>query len=105
MAFVWKHYGVFTLLCVFVGFLIVVELLVIFLSLKDDIPVDTPAPGRNFSQLYLLDQQICTSVPPLGRAVQAASVRMLSSLSRSGLGGEARSGKFNFGVGTGGRQI
>ena len=37
--------------------------------------------------------------PPLGWAVQAASVHMSTSLSRSGPGRESSPGKFNFGVG------
>ena len=46
-----------------------------------------------------------TSVPPLGRAVQVVSVWMSFLLSRSGPGGKAIPGKFNFGVGTGGGLI
>ena len=38
----------FTLLCVTVGLLIVVEFIVIFLSSKDDTPADTPATWRPF---------------------------------------------------------
>ena len=91
----------FTLLCVLVGFLIVVDLPVIFLSSKDDTPEDTTAPWRPFSQLYFLAQQLRTSGPPLGRAVQSASVRMSSYLSRSVPGVEEIPGNFNFGVGTG----
>ena len=49
-----------------------------------------------------MDQYLRTSGPPLGRAVQAESVRITSSLSISGPGVKARPGKFNFGMGTGG---
>ena len=83
-----------------VCWLIVVDFLVIFSSSKDDTPADTPAPWHPFSKLTLLAQQLSSSVSHLGRAVQAASVRLSSSLSRSGSGGEARPGKFNFWAGT-----
>ena len=66
----------FTIFYMLVGLLIVVDFLVIFLSSKYDTPVDTPAMCRHFSQLTLMAQQMRTSVPPLGRAVQAESVRM-----------------------------
>ena len=90
-----------TLLYMLVCWVIVVDFLVIFLSSKDDTPADTPAPRRPFSQLTPLDQHLHTSCQPLGRAVQTASVRMSSSLLISVTGGEARPGKFNFGLGTG----
>ena len=61
----------------------------------------TSALCRPFSQLALLAQQMHTSGQPLGWAVQMASVRMSSSLSRSGPGGKAIPGKFNFGLGVG----
>ena len=92
----------FTLICMLVTGLIVVDFLVIFLSSKDDTPAYTSYLQRHFSQLASLAQQLRTLGPPLGRAVQAESVRNTSSLSRSGPGGKTRRGKFNFGVGTGG---
>ena len=92
----------FTLLCVLVGFLIVVDFPVIFSSSKDDTPKYMPDPRRAFSQLSLLAQQLCYLGTPLWRADQAALVSMSSSFSRYGTGGEPRPGKFNFGVGTGG---
>ena len=64
------------LLCMLVGWLIVVEFLVMFLSSNDDTPADKPTTWCPFSQLALFSQQPSTSVPPLGRAVQAASVCM-----------------------------
>ena len=73
-----------------------------FLSSKDATPTDTSALRRPFSSLASLDQQLRTFGPPLGRNVHAVSVRTSSYLSRSGPGVEARPGKFNFGVGTGG---
>ena len=88
----------FTLLFVLVG-LLIFYLLVIFLSSKDDTPADTPAPCRPFSQPSFLDQQLHTSGPTIGWAVQAASVHISSSLSRSVPGEDSRPGKFNFGVG------
>ena len=81
-----------------VGFLIVIYFPVMFSSSKGYTPTDTPAPRRPFSSLDLLDQQLYTSVPPLGRAVQAVSVRMLYPLSRYGPWGEAIPGEFNFEV-------
>ena len=66
----------FTIPCVLVGLLIVVDFLVMFLSSKDDTPADTPAPRRPFSQLALLAQQLRILGPSLGREVQTASVRM-----------------------------
>ena len=81
-----------------VGFLTVFDFPVMFLSSKDDTPTDTPAPWRPFSKIYLLDQQLHTSGPPLGRAVQAVSVRMLYPLSRYGPWGEEIPGEFNFEV-------
>ena len=74
------------LICVLVGGLIIVEFIVMFLLSKYDTPADTTNTRRPFSQLDLLAQQLRTSGPPLGRAVQAASVRMSSSFSRSGPG-------------------
>ena len=59
-----------------VGLMIVVDFLVMFLSSKDETPADTLALRRPFSKIALLDQQLRTSLPPIGRAVQAASVRM-----------------------------
>ena len=78
----------FTLFCVPVGLLIVVEFPVMFLSSKYDTPTDMPALRRPFSQIALLEQQLCSLVPPLGRAVQAESVRRPASLSRYGPGGK-----------------
>ena len=66
----------FTLLCVLVGWLIVVDFIVMFFSSKDEIPADTPDPQRPFSQIASLDQQLRTSGPTLGWVVQMASVRM-----------------------------
>ena len=105
MTFFCWDYGLFTLLFILVGWMIVVEFLVMFFSSKYDTPVDTPTPLRYFLRLNLFDQQMRTSGPPLGRAVQAALVWMSYSLSRSGLVGEANPGKFDFGVGTGGVDI
>ena len=92
----------FTLLCMLVGWLIRVDFIVMFLPSKDDTPVDMPTPGRTFSQFAFLSQHLCTSGPPLGRAVKLASVWMSSSLSRYVTVGKAKLGKFNFGVGMGG---
>ena len=91
----------FMLLCELVGFMVVIYFPVMFSSSNDDRPTDTPAPRRPFSKLASMAQQLRSLVPLLGRAVQAALVRMLSFLSRFGSGGKARLGKFNFGVGTG----
>ena len=66
----------FTLLCVIFGWLIVVDLLVMLLSSKYGKPADTPTLWRPFLTIASFDQQIRTSVPLLGWAVQAASVRM-----------------------------
>ena len=95
----------FTLLCVPVGLLVVVDFPIMFSSSKDDMPMDTPATQRPFSQPASLDQQLRSLVPPLGRSVHTALVSMLSFLSRSGLGSKAIPIKFNFGVGTGGRDM
>ena len=84
-----------------VGLLIVVDFVVMFLSSQYDTPEDTLAQYRPFFKLAFLNQQLCTSSPALVREVQVASVRMSSSLSRSSPEGEARPGKFNFGVGKG----
>ena len=89
-------------MCVLVGWMIGVDLLILFLSSKDDTPEDTPDPRWNFSQLASLTQQLRTSGSPLGGEVQAASVKMSPPLSIYGLGGEVRQGKFNFGVVSGG---
>ena len=85
-----------------VGLLIVVDFPVMFLSSKDERPMDMPYTQRSFSQLASLAQQLHSLGPLIVRAVQAASVRMSYSLSISGPVGEAIPGKFNFGVGTGG---
>ena len=77
----------FTLICVLVGWMVVVEFIVMFSSSKVNTRADPTDPRRPFSQLASLDQQLRTSVPPLGRAVQEASVWMSSSLSISGPGG------------------
>ena len=90
-----------TLLCMLVSFLIVIDTVVMFSSSKDDTPAGTLAPRWPFSQLALLAHQLRTPAPLISRAVQVASVRMSSSLSRSGPEGKARPGKFNFRVGTG----
>ena len=81
MEFVWQDYGVFTLPCMLVGLLIVVDFPVMFFSSQDDMPTDTPAPCLPFSQLAPLNEQLSSSGPNMGRAVQAASVRMLSYFS------------------------
>ena len=81
--------------------LVIVFGLVMFSSSKDEALVDMTDPRRTFSQLDFMAQQLRTSGPPLGRAVQALPVWISSSLSISGIGGKAISGKFNFGVGTG----
>ena len=60
---------------------------------------------RPFSKLDSLAQYMHTLVPPLGRAVQVLSVRVLFSLSISVPGVEARPGEFNFGMGTGGGRV
>ena len=88
-----------------VGYLNAVDLPIMIFSSKVYMLTDTPAPRQPFSQLALMAEQMRTSVPPLGRAVQSALVRMSSSLSRPGPGGEAIPGKYNFGVGTGGGRI
>ena len=85
-----------------VGLLIVFDFPVMFFSSNDYIIMETSVPPRTFSQLASLDQQLRTSVPPLGKAVQEASGRMSSSLSRSGPGVQEIPGKFNFGVSMGG---
>ena len=82
-------------------FLFVVDFLVMFSSSKDEALVDMMDPRRTFSQLDFMAQQLRTSGPPLGRAVQALPVWISSSLSISGIRGKAIPGKFNFGVGTG----
>ena len=72
------------------------------MSLKDNTPAYTPDPRHPFSEIDSLAQQLHTSGPYIGQAVRAESVFMSTSLSRSGLGGEARPVKFNLGVVTGG---
>ena len=70
--------------------------------LKGYTDAETPSPRRPFSQLSMLDQQICRSRTPLGGgSVQAASANVTTSLSCSVPGGRNFSGKFNFGLGTG----
>ena len=64
------------LLCVLVCFLVVVDLLVMFLLSKDNTPVDTLDLCWPFSRLALLAQQLCNSGPPLGWAVQTSSVQI-----------------------------
>ena len=81
--------------------LVIVFGLVMFSSSKDEVLVDMMDPRRTFSKLDFMAQQLRTSGPPLGRAVQALPVWISSSLSISGIGGKAIPGKFNFGVGTG----
>ena len=75
------------LLCVVFGWLIVVGFLVIFSSSKDDTSEDTPATRHPFSLLHSLVQQLRSSGPLLGWAVQAASSSVTTSLSRSVTGG------------------
>ena len=102
MAFFWRDQEVFTLFCVLVGLLIVVDFNALFYPSKDDTLKETPAPRRPFSQIVLMAQQMCSSGPSLGRAVQEASVSTSSSWSRSGPWGEARPGIFKFVVVRGG---
>ena len=72
------------------------------MSSKDDTLADTLTPRRRFLQLTPIDQQLSTSGPTLGRAVQAKSVWVTSSFSRSGLVVSTNPGKFKFGVSKGG---
>ena len=51
--------------------------------------------------MYSLVQHICSFGPPLGRAVQEASVIVIIHFSQSVPGGRGISGKFNFGLGMG----
>ena len=43
LAVVWRDKGLLTILCVLVGWLIVVDFLVMFFLSKDDTPAETPA--------------------------------------------------------------
>ena len=52
-----------------VGWLIVVECLVMFFSSNDDTSADTPAQRHPISQILLLAQQLNTLGPSLGQAV------------------------------------
>ena len=54
----------FTLLCVLVGWKIVVDFIVIFPSSKDDTPADTPTPGRPISKLASFAKNLLTLGPP-----------------------------------------
>ena len=69
LAFVFKDWGLFTLIFVIVVLLVVFFGLVVFFSSKDDTPADTPDLRRPFSQLSSLAKKLCSLVPPLGRAV------------------------------------
>ena len=92
------------IMCVIIGWMIVVDFLVVFSSSKDDTPVDTPATRRLFLRVDSLVQLLHISWPPLGRAVRAASASGTKSLSQSVPGKGGTQGKFNFGVSTGGRE-
>ena len=61
------------------GWLIYVDLLVMFFSSKGDTPADTSDTRRNLSQIASLDQQLRNSVPPLGQAIHAASESVITS--------------------------
>ena len=63
-----------------VGWLIVADCLAVFTSSKDDTLADTLDLWRPFLQLGFLYQKLRTLGPPLWRAVQVASVHVLSSL-------------------------
>ena len=84
----------FTLLCVIVVWLIVVDFIVMIFSSKS-----TRCP---FLQLNSLAHLLRISGPPLERAVQEASVNVKIYLSRSVPGREYILCKFNFGVSMGG---
>ena len=71
-----------TLLFILVGWLIVVDFLVMFSSSKDDTLADTPDTRRPFLQLASIEKQLHRLGPPLGRAVQMASVNVTASLSK-----------------------
>ena len=62
----------FTIICVLVGWLNVVDFLVMFLLSKDDTPADVPDLCNPFSQLASHAQHMHTSGPPIGMAVQVA---------------------------------
>ena len=66
-----------------VGWLIAVDFLVVFFSLKGDTPVDTPDTQRPFLHLDYLAQQLSILGTLLGRAVQTESASVTNSLSRS----------------------
>ena len=70
-----------------VGWLIVVDFIVMFLSLKDDTLADKPDTQYPFLQLTSLEQQLRSSGTPLVQAVQAASASVTTSLSPSVPGG------------------
>ena len=89
----------FTLTCVIVVCLIVVNLLVIFSQAKGDAHVETPYLQQPFSHLAMLAQYQCRSGTPLGRAVQAVSANTITSVPRTVTGGRKFSGNFKFGVG------
>ena len=59
-----------------VDWIIVVDFIVMFSASKDDTPADTPSPKHPLLKLVSLAQNLHSSVPHLGRVVQAASVRM-----------------------------
>ena len=60
----------------FFGWLNIVDFRFIISSTKDDTLKDMPAPRCPFFKLASLAQHLHILVPPLGRAVQAASVCM-----------------------------
>ena len=88
----------FTLLCVNVGLLIVVEFIVIFFSSKDDTPADMPATWRPFSKLTSLARLLRSLEAPFKQAVQAASESVTKSLSQSMPCRVKMAGKLNFRV-------
>ena len=69
-----------------------------FFKSKNETPEDITDTRIPFSNTDSLAQQLCSFGPPLGRAVQAASVSVTTPFSRLVPGGEGMSGKFNFGV-------
>ena len=86
------------LISVIVGWLIVVDLIVIFLSSKGDSTEDMPDRRQPFSQLASLVQQLCSSETLLGRSVKVASESLTTYLSCSVPGGIKVAGKFNLEV-------
>ena len=77
-------------------------IIVIFLASLEYTPLKTPEPLRNFTQLKLFTQHICSLVPTLGRMLQDSLENVMNSMSRYVTRRGKFTGKFNFGVGTGG---